>query len=309
MSNQVWYEITSPFPNFNGCTVEFWPWISNFIPHFIMDYLSILGLKLTMLVKGPPGYQQWTHKISHIKVNICYIKISLKFVHRGPTLNQIMSSFMVSPGHDKLSLCILLACPLIGTWKMPYSHIEAEAKWMHFPDDILKSIFVNENVWFRFKFHLSLFLRVQLTIFQQWFRWCMAWRRSGDKPLSEPMVSLLMHICITQPQKLIMLTCVFLWYVDYSSECCRTCLTTILHLVLCIEKTFLSMLTKCHDSIWHNRNQWVNWFHYSKNIWHYLTGIFYNLFLSSVFLSPLQFFSCNKTSRVGNLHHEYLFLS
>ena len=29
----------------------------------------------------------------------------------------------------------------------------------------------------------------------------MAWRRPGDKPLSEPiMVSLLMHICITQPQ-------------------------------------------------------------------------------------------------------------
>ena len=29
----------------------------------------------------------------------------------------------------------------------------------------------------------------------------MAWRRPGDKPLSEPMmVSLLMAICVTQPQ-------------------------------------------------------------------------------------------------------------
>ena len=29
----------------------------------------------------------------------------------------------------------------------------------------------------------------------------MAWRRSGDKPLSEPMmVSLLTHICVTRPQ-------------------------------------------------------------------------------------------------------------
>ena len=28
----------------------------------------------------------------------------------------------------------------------------------------------------------------------------MAWRRPGDKPLSEPMlVSLLMHICVTRP--------------------------------------------------------------------------------------------------------------
>ena len=29
----------------------------------------------------------------------------------------------------------------------------------------------------------------------------MAWRQTGDKPLPEPMMaSLLMHICITQPQ-------------------------------------------------------------------------------------------------------------
>ena len=33
----VWGEITFPFPNFNGATVEVWEWISNFILHFIMD--------------------------------------------------------------------------------------------------------------------------------------------------------------------------------------------------------------------------------------------------------------------------------
>ena len=32
---ELWDEITYPFPNFNGCTVEVWEWISNFIPHFI----------------------------------------------------------------------------------------------------------------------------------------------------------------------------------------------------------------------------------------------------------------------------------
>ena len=26
--------ITYPFPNLNGCTVQVWEWISNFIPHF-----------------------------------------------------------------------------------------------------------------------------------------------------------------------------------------------------------------------------------------------------------------------------------
>ena len=29
-----WDEITYPFPNFNGTTVEVWEWITNFIPHF-----------------------------------------------------------------------------------------------------------------------------------------------------------------------------------------------------------------------------------------------------------------------------------
>ena len=31
---KLWYEIIYPFPNFNGCTVEVWKWISNFISHF-----------------------------------------------------------------------------------------------------------------------------------------------------------------------------------------------------------------------------------------------------------------------------------
>ena len=43
-----------------------------------------------------------------------------------------------------------------------------------------------------YKFHWSLFPRVQLTIFQHLDQ-IMAWRRPGDKPLSQPMmVSLLM---------------------------------------------------------------------------------------------------------------------
>ena len=40
----------------------------------------------------------------------------------------------------------------------------------HFADDIFKCIFLNENVWIPIKISLSLFLRVQLTIFQHWFR-------------------------------------------------------------------------------------------------------------------------------------------
>ena len=41
MPSKVWDEITYPFPNFNGRTIEVWEWISNFIPYFILHvYLS-----------------------------------------------------------------------------------------------------------------------------------------------------------------------------------------------------------------------------------------------------------------------------
>ena len=40
MPCKLWDEITYPFPNFNGCTVEVWEWISNFTPHFIIDVIT-----------------------------------------------------------------------------------------------------------------------------------------------------------------------------------------------------------------------------------------------------------------------------
>ena len=48
----MWDEITNPFPDFNGCTIEVWEWKSNFFPHFIMsNYLSILWLELIHVSK------------------------------------------------------------------------------------------------------------------------------------------------------------------------------------------------------------------------------------------------------------------
>ena len=41
----------------------------------------------------------------------------------------------------------------------------------HFPDDIYKCIFLNENIWISFKNHWRLFLGVSLTIFQHWLRY------------------------------------------------------------------------------------------------------------------------------------------
>ena len=40
MSGKVRDEVTYPFLKFNGCIVEFQEWISNFVPHFIMDIIT-----------------------------------------------------------------------------------------------------------------------------------------------------------------------------------------------------------------------------------------------------------------------------
>ena len=56
MPNKVWDKIIYPFPNFNGCTVKVWEWISNFIPQFIKDYLSLLGFKLIHVSKRVPWW-------------------------------------------------------------------------------------------------------------------------------------------------------------------------------------------------------------------------------------------------------------
>ena len=70
----------------------------------------------------------------------------------------------------------------------------------HFPNDILKCIFLNENVWISIKISLKFVLKGPITNIAALVQ-IMAWRRPGDKPLSEPMMeSFLTHICVTRPQ-------------------------------------------------------------------------------------------------------------
>ena len=70
----------------------------------------------------------------------------------------------------------------------------------HFPDDIFKCIFLNENVWILIKISLK-FVPNGIINKTPASVQIMAWRRTGDKPLSEPMlVSLPTHLCVTQPQ-------------------------------------------------------------------------------------------------------------
>ena len=70
----------------------------------------------------------------------------------------------------------------------------------HFADDIFKCIFLNENVWISIKVSLK-FVPNGLINNMPALVQIMAWRRSGDKSLSESMMlSLPTHICVPRPQ-------------------------------------------------------------------------------------------------------------
>ena len=78
--------------------------------------------------------------------------------------------------------------------------IEAETNGRHFADDSFKCIFLNENVWIQIEISLTFVPKGPINNILALVQ-IMAWRRPGDKPLSEPMtVSLPTHICVTQPQ-------------------------------------------------------------------------------------------------------------
>ena len=70
----------------------------------------------------------------------------------------------------------------------------------HFADDILKCIFFYENVRISIKVSLKFVPKDPINNIPALVQ-IRAWRRPGDKPLSEPMmVCLLTHICVTRSQ-------------------------------------------------------------------------------------------------------------
>ena len=82
---------------------------------------------------------------------------------------------------------------------MPINTLRPRQNGRHFADT-LKPIFLNENIRISIKISLKFVLKFPYNNIPALVQ-IMAWRRPGDKPLSEPMmVSSLTHICVTRPQ-------------------------------------------------------------------------------------------------------------
>ena len=109
--------------------------------------------------------------------------------------------------HDKdflMSAMAYFLCPRRWTsnWVArdlsPLNTLRPRQNGRHFTDDIFKCIFLNENVWIPVKITLKFVPKCLInnnpTLVQ-----IMVWRRSGDKPLSEPMMVSLPTLCVIRP--------------------------------------------------------------------------------------------------------------
>ena len=101
-------------------------------------------------------------------------------------------------------------------WCKIFNSLRPRPNRHHFANDISKYIFENENEWISPRISLKFVPKVRINNIPALVQ-IMAWRRPGDKPLSEPMMaSILTHICVTQPQWVKETT--HLWKVNIKSK-------------------------------------------------------------------------------------------
>ena len=88
-----------------------------------------------------------------------------------------------------------------GKWKYKVLNtLRPRQNGRHFADDTFKHIFLNENVRISLKISLKFVPKGPINNIPALVQ-IVAWRRPGDKPLSEPMmVRLPTHICVSRPQ-------------------------------------------------------------------------------------------------------------
>ena len=141
------------------------------------------------------------------------------------TLVQVMAWCLKAPSH------YLGQCWPQFMW--PYLYDITKPQWVntlrprqngrHFADDIFKCILLNENVWIPNKISLKFVPKGRINNIPSLAQ-IMAWRRPGDKPLSEPMmVSSLTHICVTRPQWVKDNIASVLWSVKLAWNDCYQC--------------------------------------------------------------------------------------
>ena len=112
MSSIVWVEITFPFPNFNGSSVEVWEWISNIAPRFLMD---LIINPWSILVQGAP--EVWGIDKKSL------VTLWDVITHTGTIFNYVWAQLTSQLGHGWVNIhqskslhIINCPCPIYCLW-------------------------------------------------------------------------------------------------------------------------------------------------------------------------------------------------
>ena len=148
-------------------------------PHFIWDVVN--------------------HPYSH------YFKYTT-FQYEGTKSVKLVFPIIEHDDEDQAPWMFVFAVTLdhaLSEWPWVRQHINTvrpTQNGRHFADDTFKLLFLNENIGISIKISLKFLPKGPINNIPALVQ-VMAWRRPGDKPLTEPMVvGLLTHICVTRPQ-------------------------------------------------------------------------------------------------------------
>ena len=155
----------------------------------------------------------WCHQAKSHYLSQCWLRSMSPYgVTRSQWVNNIGPQ---SPYHALPILKMSIAGhhhPILSKYIwVPFNTLRQRKNVRHFADGIFKRIFLDENAWISLNISLKFVPKVRINTIPALVQ-IMAWRRPGNKPLSEPMMfSLLMHICVTRPQ--------WVKYCQYAGAC------------------------------------------------------------------------------------------
>ena len=110
-------------------------------------------------------------------------------------IHQFSASFVLDEGNPRIIFSRPKEFPRDNDAKWYHQHMSPRQNGQHFPHDIFKCIFVNENAKISIKISLKFIPKCPINYIPALVK-IMAWCQPGDKPLSEPTMT---HICVTRP--------------------------------------------------------------------------------------------------------------
>ena len=168
--------------------------IRNYLAGDVFGFLISLSKWPTVIIL------QWHHTITASEITDKSTLCSTACCHQHPPAT---TGFRLQMTRNKCSCHMIdfgIDLALTRYQSINVNTLRPRRNEQHFADDIFKRIFFNENVWISIKISLKFVPKGQINNIPALLQ-IMAWPRSGDKPLSEPMmVSLPTHTCVTRPQ-------------------------------------------------------------------------------------------------------------